>query len=142
MHGVKIPDKATDDMPLEELPYLEMFYRFVFDKKSYYNLEITKDVKPKTNSRQSEEAAPTTDTTGENELKAQDEARTLPVRGPAVTERPQQVHEYFDPFDIEREEYDFTLKGFDPLDSKAYLAIEQSSTAVLPQSTEGVSTPN
>ena len=107
MHGVKIPDKATDDMPLEELPYLEMFYRFVFDKKSYYNLEITKDVKPKTNSRQSEEAAPTTDTTGENELKAQDEARTLPVRGPAVTERPQQVHEYFDPFDIEREEYDF-----------------------------------
>ena len=33
MHGVKIPDKATDDMPLEELPYLEMFYRFVFDKK-------------------------------------------------------------------------------------------------------------
>ena len=112
-------------------------------KKSYYNLEITKDVKPKTNSRQSEEAAPTTDTTGENELKAQDEARTLPVRGPAVTERPQQVHEYFDPFDIEREEYDFTLKGFDPLDSqRAHLAIEQSSTAVLPQSTEGVSTPN
>jgi len=107
MHGVKIPEKATDDMPLEELPYIEMFYRFVFDKKSYYNLEITKDVKPKTNSRQSEEAAPTTDTTGENELKAQDEARTLPVRGHAVTERPQQVHEYFDPFDIEREEYDF-----------------------------------
>jgi hypothetical protein len=35
-------------MPLEELPYLEMFYRFVFgEKKSYYNLEITKDVKPK-----------------------------------------------------------------------------------------------
>ena len=46
MHGVKIPDKATDDMPLEELPYLEMLYRFVFGKKSYYNLEITKDVKP------------------------------------------------------------------------------------------------
>ncbi|MFW1786398.1 protein rep [Acinetobacter ursingii] len=107
MHGVKIPEKLTDDMPLEELPYLEMFYRFVFDKKSYYNLEITKDVKPQTNSRQSEEAAPTTDTTGENELKAQDEARTLPVRGHAVTERPQQVHEYFDPFDIEREEHDF-----------------------------------
>ena len=32
MHGVKIPDKATDDMPLEELPYLEMLYRFVFGK--------------------------------------------------------------------------------------------------------------
>ena len=142
MHGVKIPDKATDDMPLEELPYLEMFYRFVFDKKSYYNLEITKDVKPKTNSRQSEEAAPTTDTTGENELKAQDEARTLPVRGPAVTERPQQVHEYFDPFDIEREEYDLPLRGSTLRLQRAHLAIEQSSTAVLPQSTEGVSTPN
>ena len=107
MYGVKIPEKL-DDMPLEELPYIEMFYRFVFgEKHSYYDLEITKDVKPQTNSRQSEEAAPTTDTTGENELKAQDEARTLPVRGHAVTERPQQVHEYFDPFDIEIQEHDF-----------------------------------
>ena len=93
MHGVKIPDTATpDDKPSEELPYMEMLYRFVFGPKSYYNLEITKDVKPQANNRQSEEAAPTTDTTGENEPKAQkDEARTLPVRGLAVTERPQQV---------------------------------------------------
>ena len=43
MHGLKIPEKATpDDMPKEELPYLEMLYRFVFGTKSYYNLEITK----------------------------------------------------------------------------------------------------
>ena len=48
MHGVKIPEKATpDDMPKEELPYLEMLYRFVFGTKSHYNLEITKDVKPR-----------------------------------------------------------------------------------------------
>ena len=46
MHGVKIPEKATDDMPTEELPYLELLYRFVFGERSYYNLEITKDVKP------------------------------------------------------------------------------------------------
>ena len=47
MHGVKIPDTATpDDKPSEELPYMEMLYRFVFGPKSYYNLEITKDVKP------------------------------------------------------------------------------------------------
>lgn len=46
MHGVKIPEKAVDEMPLEDLPYMEMLYRFVFDKKSYYNLEMTKDVKP------------------------------------------------------------------------------------------------
>lgn len=46
MYGVKIPEKL-DDMPLEELPYVEMFYRFVFgEKHSYYDLEITKDVKP------------------------------------------------------------------------------------------------
>ena len=48
MHGVKIPEKATDEMPKEELPYLELLYRFVFGPKSYYNLEITKDVKPQT----------------------------------------------------------------------------------------------
>ena len=46
MHGVKIPDKATDDMPLEELLYLEMLTVSYLVKKSYYNLEITKDVKP------------------------------------------------------------------------------------------------
>ena len=88
MYGVKIPEKL-DDMPLEELPYIEMFYRFVFgEKHSYYDLEITKDVKP------------------------QDEART--ERSGAATQgaecatyRPQQVHEYLDPFYIEIEEHDF-----------------------------------
>ena len=48
MHGVKIPEKATYEMPKEELPYLELLYRFVFGERSYYNLEITKDVKPQT----------------------------------------------------------------------------------------------
>ena len=46
MYGVKLPEKLTDDLPLDDLPYLELLYRFVFGKKSYYNLEITKDVKP------------------------------------------------------------------------------------------------
>lgn len=46
MYGVKLPEKLTDDMPKEELPYLELLYRFVFGERSYYNLEITKDVKP------------------------------------------------------------------------------------------------
>ena len=41
MYGVKIPEKL-DDMPLDELPYMEMFYRFVFGERSYYDLEITK----------------------------------------------------------------------------------------------------
>ena len=106
MHGVKIPEKATDDMPTEELPYLELLYRFVFGERSYYNLEITKDVKPKAKDNDDEEELRQRGEGGRSQKAIKDEARTLPVRGHAVTERPQQVHEYFDPFDIEREEYD------------------------------------
>ena len=47
MHGIKIPDTATpDEMPKEELPYLAMLYHFVFGKKSYYDLVITRHVEP------------------------------------------------------------------------------------------------
>ena len=46
MYGLKIPKSNTDELPLDDLPYLEMLYRFVFGPKSHYNLEITKDVKP------------------------------------------------------------------------------------------------
>ena len=56
-------------MPDEkDLPYLEMLYKFVFAKKSYYDLVMTRQVEPQAQT---------------------DEARTLPVRGHAVTERPQ-----------------------------------------------------
>ena len=44
--GVKIPDTMTDDMPLEDLPYLEMLYKFAYSKKSYYDLLITRHVEP------------------------------------------------------------------------------------------------
>ena len=45
--GVKIPENLADDMPDEkDLPYLEMLYRFVFAKKSYYDLEMTRHVEP------------------------------------------------------------------------------------------------
>ena len=36
----------TDDMPLEDLPYLEMLYKFAYSKKSYYDLLITRHVEP------------------------------------------------------------------------------------------------
>ena len=42
--GVKIPDTMTDDMPEEDLPYLEMLYKFTYGKKSYYDLLITRHV--------------------------------------------------------------------------------------------------
>ena len=47
MHGLKIEKAVPDEMLSDDIPYLEMLYRFVFgEKRSYYNLEITKDVKP------------------------------------------------------------------------------------------------
>ena len=46
MHGVKIPDTPADEMPEEELPYLELFYNFVFGDRSYYNLSSTRHIEP------------------------------------------------------------------------------------------------
>jgi hypothetical protein len=49
LYGVKIPENLADDMPDEkDLPYLEMLYKFVFGKQSYYNLEMTRHVEPQT----------------------------------------------------------------------------------------------
>ena len=72
-------------MPDEkDLPYLEMLYRFVFGKKSYYDLEMTRHVEPQTTDRQSEEEElrRPTDTTGENE--SGDDGQCLPERGARV----------------------------------------------------------
>ena len=44
--GVKIPDKMTDDDLEQDLPYLEMLYKFVFGKSSYYDLVAVKQVEP------------------------------------------------------------------------------------------------
>jgi len=47
LHGVKIPENLADDMPDEkDLPYLEMLYKFVFGKQSYYDLQMTRHVEP------------------------------------------------------------------------------------------------
>jgi hypothetical protein len=49
LYGVKIPENLADEMPDEkDLPYLEMLYKFVFGKQSYYNLEMTRHVEPQT----------------------------------------------------------------------------------------------
>ena len=47
MHGLKIEKAVPDEISKDDLPYMEMIYRFVFGERSYYNLEITKDVKPR-----------------------------------------------------------------------------------------------
>ena len=82
----------TDDMPDEDLPYLEMLYKFAFSKKSYYDLVTTRHVEPKETDRmrsEEEESTDRHDRMRDVDLAITDDARTLPVRGRAVTERPQ-----------------------------------------------------
>ena len=57
LRGVKMDDEATTDDDLQEdLPYLEMLYKFVFGKHSYYDLVMTRQVEPQANiERMSEE---------------------------------------------------------------------------------------
>jgi hypothetical protein len=91
LRGVKIPKNLADDMPEDQdLPYLEMLYKFVFSKKSYYDLVMTRQVEPKAREINEDGGASTTD---EERYIAvgftEDDVRTLPVRGRAATERPQ-----------------------------------------------------
>lgn len=61
LYGVKIPENLADEMPDEnDLPYLEMLYKFVFGKQSYYDLTMTRHVEPQAKiERMSEEEEPT-----------------------------------------------------------------------------------
>ena len=62
MHGVKIPENLADEMPDDQdLPYLEMLYKFVFGKKSYYHLASTRHVEPQANIERMSEEEGTTD---------------------------------------------------------------------------------
>ena len=48
--GVKIPENLADEMPDDQdLPYLEMLYKFVSGKQSYYDLASTRHVEPQAN---------------------------------------------------------------------------------------------
>ena len=90
LYGVKIPENLADEMPDDQdLPYLEMLYKFVFGKHSYYDLLITRHVEPHSKDNDDEEELRQRGEGGRSDLAITDEARTLPVRGPAVTERPQ-----------------------------------------------------
>ncbi|RJN58173.1 replication protein, partial [Acinetobacter baumannii] len=58
LYGVKIPENLADEMPDEkDLPYLEMLYKFVCGKQSYYDLASTRHVEPqsKDNDNEAEE---------------------------------------------------------------------------------------
>ncbi|HDI1576166.1 TPA: protein rep [Acinetobacter baumannii] len=48
LYGVKIPENLADELPEDkDLPYLEMLYKFVYGKQSYYDLAMTRHVEPK-----------------------------------------------------------------------------------------------
>jgi plasmid rolling circle replication initiator protein Rep len=90
LRGVKIPKNLADDMPEDQdLPYLEMLYKFVFGKHSYYDLVMTRQVEPHSKDNDDEAEIRQREEGGRSYLAITDEARTLPVRGHAVTERPQ-----------------------------------------------------
>ncbi|WP_410970774.1 hypothetical protein, partial [Salmonella sp. SAL04269] len=45
LYGVKIPENLADELPEDkDLPYLEMLYKFVYGKQSYYDLAMTRHV--------------------------------------------------------------------------------------------------
>ena len=78
-------EATTDDDLQEDLPYLEMLYKFVFGKHSYYDLVMTRHVEPQANiDRMSEEEEGTTDRHDMREMERgakTDEARDgTPVR--------------------------------------------------------------
>ena len=92
LRGVKMDDEATTDDDLQEdLPYLEMLYKFVFGKHSYYDLVAVKQIEPQAKiDRMSEEEA-TTDRHDMREIEPG--AKTAEVRtvaGGAPLRRPQQ----------------------------------------------------
>ena len=90
LRGVKIPKNLADDMPEDQdLPYLEMLYKFVFGKHSYYDLVMTRQVEPHSKDNDDEAEIRQREEGGRSYLAITDEARTLSVRGHAVTERPQ-----------------------------------------------------
>ncbi len=57
--GVKVPEKLTDDDVIESLPYLEMLYKFVYGKSSYYDLAATRHVEPQIDDNDEEAGATT-----------------------------------------------------------------------------------
>lgn len=66
LYGVKIPDNPADDIDDSDLPYLEMVYKFVFGKQSYYDLTMTRHVEPQgqDNDDNEEKEGPTSDRGG------------------------------------------------------------------------------
>ena len=84
LYGVKIPENLADEMPDDQdLPYLEMLYKFVFGKHSYYDLVMTRQVEPQANIERMSEEEDTTDRHDMREIErvAKNERNGAEVRG-------------------------------------------------------------
>lgn len=83
LRGVKMDDEATvDDDLTEDLPYLEMIYKFVYGKKSHYDLLITRMVEPQ--AKDDAEAEERQREVGRSQLAIKDDVRSVnhaPQRG-------------------------------------------------------------
>lgn len=82
--GVKIPETMTDDMPDDEtLPYMEMLYKFVYGKKSHYDLAITRMVEPKAKDENDDEEPRQGEGGGHSRQAQKDDAiaSDIPARG-------------------------------------------------------------
>lgn len=87
LRGVKIPKNLADDMPEDQdLPYLEMLYKFVFGKHSYYDLVMTRQVEPHSQDNDDEAEIRQREEGGRSYLAIKDEVSALRVRGRAERE--------------------------------------------------------
>ena len=88
--GVKIPENLADEMPDDQdLPYLEMLYKFVYGKNSHYDLAMTRIVEPQAKIERMSEEEETTDRHDMREMERG--AKTDDVRGAAAAEGTQAV---------------------------------------------------
>ena len=90
--GVKIPENLADEMSDDQdLPYLEMLYKFVSGKQSYYDLASTRHVEPQANIERMSEEEVTTDRHDMREIERRAQAaKVRTVAGGAPLRRPQQ----------------------------------------------------
>ena len=76
LYGVKIPENLADEMPDDQdLPYLEMLYKFVFGKHSYYDLVMTRQVEPHSKDNDDEEELRQRGEGGRSDLAITDDVR-------------------------------------------------------------------
>ena len=83
LYGVKIPENLADEMPDDQdLPYLEMLYKFVFGKHSYYDLLITRHVEPHSKDNDDEEELRQRGEGGRSDLAITDKRGRCRCEGP------------------------------------------------------------